>query len=72
MFYDKCKRAGLSSNISPHSLRNTFATDVLDGGADLRSVQEMLGHASLSTTQIYTHLSAKKLKDVHSQAHPRG
>ena len=72
MFYDKCKRAGISSNISPHSMRHTFATDVLDGGADLRSVQEMLGHASLSTTQIYTHLSAKKLKDVHSQAHPRG
>lgn len=72
MFYQKCKNAGVSSNISPHSLRHTFASDVLEGGADLRSVQEMLGHASLSTTQIYTHLSAKKLKDAHSMAHPRG
>ncbi|MDO5328553.1 MAG: tyrosine recombinase XerC [Coriobacteriia bacterium] len=72
MFKKKCERAGISTNVSPHTMRHTFATDVLDGGADLRSVQEMLGHASLSTTQIYTHLSAKKLKDVHSQAHPRG
>lgn len=72
MFYKKCDTAGISSKVSPHSIRHSFASDVLDGGADLRSVQEMLGHASLSTTQIYTHLSAKKLKDTHSLAHPRG
>lgn len=71
MFYKKCNAAGVSGAISPHCLRHTFATDVLDGGADLRSVQEMLGHSSLSTTQIYTHLSAQKLKSSHLQAHPR-
>lgn len=71
MFYKISSLAGVSAHISPHSMRHTFATDVLDGGADLRSVQEMLGHASLSTTQIYTHLSSKKLKSVHTQAHPR-
>lgn len=71
MFYKKCERAGVTASISPHSMRHTFASDVLDGGADLRSVQEMLGHASLSTTQIYTHLSAKKLKDTHHTSHPR-
>lgn len=64
--------AGLDESYSPHAMRHTFATDVLDGGADLRSVQEMLGHASLSTTQIYTHVSANRLKEVHHQAHPRG
>lgn len=72
VFKNKCAKAGISNSVSPHTMRHTFASDVLDGGADLRSVQEMLGHASLSTTQIYTHLSAKKLKDVHTQAHPRG
>lgn len=72
MFKKTLLAAGLDESYSPHDMRHTFATDVLDGGADLRSVQEMLGHASLSTTQIYTHLSSSRLKEVHSQAHPRG
>ncbi|HIY50834.1 MAG TPA: tyrosine-type recombinase/integrase, partial [Candidatus Olsenella avicola] len=63
--------AGLDPELTPHAMRHTFATELLTGGADLRSVQELLGHESLSTTQVYTHLSVERLREAAARSHPR-